>query len=268
MKKTEEKRKQRWHEIRNAVLMLCLTVAMLSTATYAWFTLTDQPMVKGLKMTASAATGLKIAKSASDVFGQEITFEQEQEKKLIPVTNDGTGATFAEAKYTGDTVTDTTPVTDETELIQNYVAKYVYYLKADAVPAGGLKVGLVPESASGNAERGGSFVRTTASYPATASNAIRVGFLVNNQWSIFEPNKGNVNSGKSAPSTVGDPAAPNASQSGGTITYDSRGYLLMLNTTDPVKVEMYLWIEGKDASCVDEIQEDKLDAQIQFTVVN
>lgn len=264
----EDKKKRRYHEIRNTVLMLCLTVAMMSTATYAWFTLTDQPMVKGLKMTASATTGLKIAKNAGDVFGQEITFEQEEGKKLIPVTNDGSGATFEEPKYTNGTVTSTERIEDETKLTQNYVAKYEYYLKADAVPKGELKVGLVPASSSGDPQKGGSFVKTTKAYSTTASNAIRVGFLVGDKWSIFEPNKDQINSGKSAPSSVGDAKTANAVQSGGTITYDDKGCLLTLHSTDPVKVVMYIWIEGKDPSCVDEIQEDELDAQIQFTVVD
>lgn len=264
----EDKKRRRYHEIRNTVLMLCLTIAMMSTATYAWFTLTDQPMVKGLKMTASATTGLKIAKQAGDVFGQEITFEQEENKKLIPVTNDGSGATFQEAKYTNGTVTGTEPIENETELTENYVAKYEYYLKADAVPKGELKVGLLPAESSNDPQRGGSYVKTSKGNATTASNAIRVGFLVNNKWSIFEPNKDQENTGKSAPSSVGDPQTANVIQRGGEITYDDTGCLLTLHSTDPVKVEMYIWIEGKDPSCVDEIQEDELDAQIQFTVVD
>ena len=37
--------------------------------------------------------------------------------------------------------------------------------------------------------------------------------------------------------------------------------------TSAKKVVMYVWIEGTDAQCIDQIMADQLEAQIQFTII-
>lgn len=45
----KQKKKRNRKDIRNAFVMLCVTIAMMSTATFAWFTMTDSPTVQGLE---------------------------------------------------------------------------------------------------------------------------------------------------------------------------------------------------------------------------
>jgi len=62
------KKKRDWKQIRNAFVMVCVAVAMLSTATYAWFTMTNQPSVTGMNMTASSVGGLSVSKAVGGPF--------------------------------------------------------------------------------------------------------------------------------------------------------------------------------------------------------
>ena len=89
---------------------------------------------------------------------------------------------------------------------------------------------------------------------------------------IYEPNNGTSNSGTKAGNTVTqNPESKIVSNGSGNITKGGSG-----NTSDKLfevndtatEVTMYIWIEGTDDDCVDEIQTDAIEAQIQFTVVN
>ena len=61
----KQKKKKKWRDVRSALVMTLLMVAMMSTATYAWFSLTSNPVVNGLQMTAASSEGLKISKDNS-----------------------------------------------------------------------------------------------------------------------------------------------------------------------------------------------------------
>ena len=62
------KKKRNWKDIRNAFVMFCVMVAMLSTASFAWFTLTDSPTVTSLQLTAATKGGLKVCETSTGDF--------------------------------------------------------------------------------------------------------------------------------------------------------------------------------------------------------
>ena len=60
--------KKKLKDIRSAIVMMCVMVAMMSTASYAWFTLTDSPTVTGMQMKATASGGLQVSNAENDGF--------------------------------------------------------------------------------------------------------------------------------------------------------------------------------------------------------
>ena len=138
--------------------MVLVMVAMLSTASYAWFTMTSSPTVTGLNMTATATSGLEISldNSADSYKDAVIVVEDDTTSKTLkPVTPlavenpqkyTETGATeyikFQEALYSGNVVTGLNEVPAAN--IADCVAKYRVYLKAsDTTVAGTFGIGII-----------------------------------------------------------------------------------------------------------------------------
>lgn len=273
----DEGRSRRLSNIRNAFVMVCVSVAMLSTATYAWFTVTSSPSVEGLKLTAATKGGLEISwdkstwQSSIDIKGQPDT--QVRTEKLTPVTvTDKTPAFKQAVKATGGVVKDTDlgdVPTDDT-LYREYVAKYTYYLR----PAGGsgtVSVGLSKKDGSDS----GCYIEREKVNTASekAEQAIRVGFKVGDNWIIYEPNcEADSNSESYIPhaSVTSYPVKDKLVQqeSGGSFKNGSDGNSEKLfDISGVTEIEMYIWIEGTDRSCVNGIMTDELKGRIQFNAL-
>ena len=299
--------KKKIRDIRSALVMVLVMVAMLSTASYAWFTLTDSPTVTNMQMTATSGSGLKVCETADGTYVDAIDINGQTldgngfAKTLKPVSLNGNG--FSEAKYQDgevvglkDTILPAT-TSGPTDL-DGYVLKCEYFLKADSadVPVG-LVFGNVAQtgtlgvnSNTGESNLAGSFVRHNTNDDTDSSNdlgasAIRVGFLVDsndmNDLIIWEPNADkHQTGGKSATvansGNITETINISTNENGYMNTsgsYDKNGSgqtsleLFKVGTTE-VKVTMFIWIQGSDEDCVNEIQTDKMEAQIQFTVVD
>lgn len=306
--------KKKFRDIRNAVVMMCVMVAMMSTASYAWFTMTDSPTVTGMKMTATSTSGLKVAKadgSGSIDIGTkadaiDISVQDEDPKILKPVTLGSKVADdlFQEPVYAGTKITKLSPIKDTN--LENYVAKYTYYLVSEADAADeaisiGLICGNVVENATGTmgvtagqANLPGSLVRQTSeSKDASEKNptgAIRVGLVVTDystgseKWIIWEPNNDLYVTDQATDATsfakvdvsaisITETLDASSSQEGelttgkGTTSDNTTQELFTIKKGSQNKIDMYIWLEGSDKQCIDEIQASDLEAQIQFTVV-
>ena len=272
----DEGRSRRLSNIRNAFVMVCVSVAMLSTATYAWFTVTSSPSVEGLKLTAATKGGLEISwdKSTwqSSIAIKDQPGGQVKTEKLTPVTVTAKDPVFKQAvKATGGVVTDgdlgDVP-TDDT-LYREYVAKYTYYLR----PAGGsgtVSVGLLKNDSSDN----GCYIKRKDAHTASdkAEQAVRVGFKVGGKWIIYEPN---YDSDSSSTNYI-----PHAStqyplkdmlikqkENGDFVSGSDGNSEKLFDITDETKIDMYIWIEGTDRSCVNGIMTDELEGRIQFNAL-
>ena len=265
---SKQKKRRNGKDIRNAFVMLCVTVAMMSTATYAWFTMTDSPTVEGLKLTAATTGGLEISKDQSTWAGS-IDFES-VDKELSPVsTRSKTGPAFHTPVYTGGTVTGVSSSAISDSELQNYVAKYTYYLRSTG--SGSVNVGLK----GGDGSTTGCYLKAESG-DKHVEYSLRVGFYVNNTWFMYEPNANGDKSGVSALQS-GDganPVVPDAyckQNTNGQFTSggDKTATMLTLPSGEGgSKIDMYIWIEGTDKDCVNEIMEGTAIGQIQFTVVN
>ena len=301
--------KKKFRDIRNAVVMMCVMVAMMSTASYAWFSLTDSPTVTGMKMTAASSSGgLTVSNEESANFYQAINVTSSDVKILKPVTPDTSKseAAFQEGVYTGNVVTGLSTVTD----IENYVAKYTYYLKSDADPSNTeqIDIGLVMGNSTLNGDKemkaddshtptiAGSMVRRAKDAEGGseyAAYAVRVGFVVTavkdrsaltQKMIIWDPNTEKVAS-ENANNPQGLTFAENnsgvednlgdiediCSETTGKVTTGGKDLttdkLFSMYKGSTAKIDMYIWLEGTDDFCVDQIQADDIEAQVQFIVV-
>jgi len=285
-------KRTKWKEIRSALVMVLVMVSMLSTATYAWFSLTTSPTVTGLQMTAATTSGLKISEdgienSYVDAIDISTTQSIEGNKVLTPVSlEDDTKAEFYEPVYAGNEVTGlaTNPLADDA--LSGYVAKYTYYLKSEEAST---NVGILTVAPSaqtgtmgvdnGQANIPGTFVRAKDPLDTnSAINAVRVGFLVDNTFVIYEPNNETEdNEGTKAVNSIASSNWPESTVISGTDNKITKGFknatgdyssdTLFQVTSSGTKVVMYIWIEGTDDDCVNEIKADEIEAQIQFTIV-
>lgn len=275
MKDTKENKKKRNRkEIRNAFVMLCVAVAMMSTATYAWFTMTDSPTVQGLKMTASSSGGLELS-DADETWNNSITVETTS-KILSPVSTIGNTDKFGSPVYTGNQVNNVNEITDETELKGKYVAVYDYKIRAlGATTESPVKVGLLGGDGTGSNPTGSFIIRENAkSATQQAAYAIRVGFKIDGTWAIYEPNADGTSGGTKAENGYTAGSGSTVKQKAGSgdfIENTGNGNvskeIFKLIDTNEHNIKMYVWLEGTDNQCVNELQTDELKGQIQFTVI-
>lgn len=283
----EKNKKKKLRDIRNALVMVCVMVAMMSTASYAWFTMTSSPTVTNMQMTATSSAGLKISTEESGRYYDAVEIESDDTTplKLKPVSPQNGG--FAEAVYQGNEVIGlkTSNVSDLTD----YVAVYECYLKAEGEP---VQVGIICGNATTQSGKnmevdnnntaviGGSIVRTKVASSgddaAVAANAIRVGIKPDQgNMIIWEPNKDQTTSSSNKATVSSMPTLTThiSSDVNGTIEVGCADGETNISGSffevgdEAKKVTIYIWLEGYDNECVNEIQTNDIEAQIQFTVV-
>lgn len=290
MEQKEEKQKTGW--LKSKLMVCLLYVAVLSTATYAWFTLNNKPRVFNLALTAGASADLLIADDLGGgpgEYGEKLDLREARqdpvamdEVELNPVTT-ADAKTFYEPVYTGSSVTDVREITDLVELNQSYVYQKTFYLKAGSLKTrSGRKInarerfydimllgprqddefsGCVIEQAAGSSTEGG----------ATAANSIRIAFIVEgeDEISIYEPNSAQHNGGDKATNAVNYGTYETMKQpaSGGDFEDGEGGNskrMFTIKEEEDVLVTMLIWIEGTDDDCTNSIQMDEIVGNIQF----
>lgn len=291
----EEKGKQKNGRMKTKLLICLLYVAVLSTATYAWFTLNNKPKVYNLSLIAGGAADLQIADDLGGgpgEYGDELNLQEAnkspsdmEQMELNPVTTQN-AVTFYSPIYSGDTVTGADEITDKQMLNESYVYEKTFYLRAGSIKTGsGKKVGggnksydimlLGPKQEE---EYTGCVIEQANDSQAegsdTAANSLRIAFLVEGQdAAIYEPNSGKSNSsneraGDNVKGQYGDydtlkQPGPGEAFEGGENGNSKK--LFTIREDEDVKVTMLVWIEGTDEDCTNSIQMDKIIGNIQFT---
>lgn len=293
MENREEKKKVRgW---KSKLLICLLYVAVLSTATYAWFTLNNKPKVYNLTLTAGGAADLLIADdlgSGPGEYGDELDLQAANQTpvamvdmELNPVTTTDV-KTFYEPIYEGTSVTGTKEITDTTLLNESYVYQKTFYIKAGSLKNGtGKKTGqtvksydimlLGPEQEE---EYSGCVIRqaegAVTEGGATAANAVRIAFIVEDgqeEIKVYEPNSDQHNTGDFATNALdgsyGGYKTLKQPSPGGEFEGGEGGNsetLFTIREEEDVKVTMLVWIEGTDDDCTNSIQMDEITGNIQF----
>lgn len=289
-----KKEKKKEGHLKSRLLVCLLYVAVLSTATYAWFTLNNKPRVYNLSLTAGGAADLLIADDLGGSPGEYGDFldlrtarqspAAMDEMELNPVTTADI-KTFYEPVYEGGSVTSTKEITDEKTLNESYVYRKTFYLKAGSLKTGsGKKIGTNVKSydimllgTEQGEENTGCVIRQAAGASteggATAANSIRIAFIVEGQdeIAVYEPNSSQHNGGDHAVNSISSqyggyktlkqPSAGGAFEGGEGGNSDK---LFTIREDEDVLVTMLVWIEGTDDDCTNSIQMDEIIGNIQF----
>lgn len=276
-------------------LLTCLLyLAVLSTATYAWFTMNNKPKVLNLALTAAAAGDLLIADDLGGgpgEYGEELDLKTANhriamaEVTLNPVTTND-GESFYEPVYTGTAVTDVQEITDMEELNTRYVYEKTFYLRAGSIKGkDGTRVNIAPKSYNimllgpkpAGEETGGCEIRQADGAGSTvagdtAANSIRISFQVEGQdIAIYEPNSDKHNRDQekaidNVKGAYGEYATLKQLESGAFAGGDNGNSekLFIIEEEQDVKVTMRVWMEGTDDDCTNSNEMDEIVGQIQF----
>lgn len=296
----KQERKQKWTEskLKSRLLICLLYVAVLSAATYAWFTLNNKPKVYNLAITANGSADLLIADDLGNgpgEYGDELDLQTARqdpypmdEMLLNPVTTADI-KTFYAPVYDGNAVTGREEVKEE-DLYESYVYKKTFYLKAGSLKNNQGKTVtrqtryydimlLGPDQ--GEEYTGCQIKQADSSKTGssdTAANSIRIAFVLGegqsgqNEIVVYEPNSAQHNSDNEKAdnrlesmyggyATMKQPSALSEFEGGEGGNSET---LFTIQEEVDVKVTMLVWVEGTDEDCTNSIQMDDIVGNIQF----
>ena len=126
-------------------------------------------------------------------------------------------------------------------------------------------------------------IKTTSPGGKYAEYAIRVGILPkdSNKLYIWEPNNDDVSIASATKADVQSGSAADGITEVITVSSGTNGVistgagnpnntsikLFDMDKTQAQEIDIFIWLQGSDGHCVDQIQKDDIEAQIQFTVV-
>ncbi|MDE7157257.1 MAG: hypothetical protein K2O02_04805 [Lachnospiraceae bacterium] len=123
----KENKKSKKQKIITSIVTVLSSVALFTTATYAWFALTNSPQVSQLTLKAGTSGSLQICNTQNGNFGDTITLDVPAQSCLKPITTlngtqfykpvygpDGMVSGIEPSAVAGDRVTNITKKTEET----------------------------------------------------------------------------------------------------------------------------------------------------------
>lgn len=295
-KKAKKRVRTKGQKIRSIIMMALLCIAMLSGATYAWFTLSNTARVTNMQLTVGDVTGLQIAPDISGSAGTfSATYDLNKDNagifkgKLLPATTIN-GKDFLKPVYDDDgkvcnTSSEGVNKFDSSSTETNkegYYCEIPFWLKSLGTNVTvSLKAGseydaddnlIKPEGAKGtyilnqtgtandNKVKGAAAIRVSLTVCDGADNA------EGNTVLVYEPNSDYSTAGVTKAEDKRDNknvVTSNVKQNqdgsftGTPATFD-------LTKDKATKIIMRVWLEGTDLQCANEIALSNLVGQIQF----
>ncbi|MBQ4521465.1 MAG: hypothetical protein IJA10_00725 [Lachnospiraceae bacterium] len=293
-KKTRRKSKRTIQQIKLAVIMVMVSVLVLSASTFAWYKLNNTAKIQSMQFKADTLGNLQLSWEKEGTYTNYLDLaagDTTGNRILLPataVTTTGSGIEFYSPEYNedGDVVTKVNVLDEaDTTNFPKYVYKKVFYVKSGDTPSSNTYE-LMLNTGDIAGETGTFFKQKLdadeQSDGYVAANAVRIAFkfgegadfpvnVANNPVSVYEPyNTGNTNLGTSADKTAVDTTSYGPQQYVDVTikqkddgTFDDH-FLCRFTEGNPVEVTMYVWIEGNDDDCENEIALDDIMGQIQF----
>lgn len=273
--------KTRKHKILASLGVAIISVLLLSTGVYAWFSLTNAPSVHNLTLRAGTSGSLMISNERDTGYSDSITLELSEDCCLRPITTNN-GVSFYKPIYGANGVVHSvtsTAVSDEemagminaTEENGGWLIKKTFYLKSSATELDSIDIRLMAPIS--NREEG--TVVKNASEDTNGAEAIRISFTYNGTTGIVEPNA----DAKTDEQDVNQAFMPGwkemkvikqgansyfSSDGGTTFTEGESEVMFRIPTNQPAEITMYIWLEGADKDCVNAIMGSEIDVQLRF----
>ncbi|MGN0375168.1 MAG: hypothetical protein ACI4EN_06660 [Butyrivibrio sp.] len=276
------KKKTKKNKILTAAITALLCVLFLTTAVYAWFSMTNAPKVSNLVLRAGTAGNLQISNERDTGYSDSITLELDGDCCLRPLTTID-GVNFYRPVYGNDGVVESiapsaiTPAEMEgminaVESEGGWLIKKTFYLKADGSGSDNF-IDIKLMSPIGTRESG--TVIRDATEDTYGAEAVRISFTYNGTTGILEPNA-DVTSKEADASQVSLPGWNNmpvikqgsdnyfSADGGRTYTQGVSEELFRIPVGEPAEVTMYIWLEGADKECVNSIMGSSVEIELRF----
>lgn len=295
-KVTGQKRNKR-QRIMATVVASISSVALLTTATYAWFSLTNAAQVNQLTLKAGTTGSLLISEKADSGFAENISLTLKENCCLRPLTTkdgkgffkpiydtDGIVKKIDTKKYEGDALKN---MANKLEVEGGWLIEKEFYLLANTQNE---KTTATIKLLGPNGEKIGEndmgTIISNAVEGEHGAEAVRISFTCDNDvkggsqnpksvTKILEPN---------ADVTVADLTDPNQAKlegwadiqvikqnenslfknAQGEYTENISEELFTIPTNVATKVVMRIWLEGADSECVNKIVGKTINTQIRF----
>lgn len=303
MEKKQETKKtksltQKAKKIRSVVMMTLLCVLLMSAATYAWFTLSNTAKATNLTMTVGDSTGLQIAVDTSTGdneshgdFGSIIKFQDTVGKLLPATTTDGENFMKPDYNDAGEVKADLISANDSYIEMGNsdqnkegYFIKYSFWLQSLGKDASVklLEGNNLPDTGkyveSNKEDYTGTYVLSKDDISEiSGAAAVRMCFVSTKDstktTAVFEPNadikrpdtlKEGTDYAKDN-NTTGEATVTVKHDKKGKVYNSTNGVIINLKANTPARISLYVWIEGKDDECVNQISAKNLIGQLVFT---
>lgn len=271
-KKAKKRVRTKGQKIRSIIMMALLCIAMLSGATYAWFTLSNTARVTNMQLTVGEASGLLISDAENGTFSPSINMFNFSEKKLMPAgTTDGINFLIPHYDEDGkvDKVfsegTDTAKKLgkDNTENDGHYI-EWEFWLKSGVAT----QVRLSKGEGSGETLKGTYVKRNDGQLDNRCLAALRISLSDGTNTIVYEPYVDFVDEAGTKAETTRDLSytavdSTSKQKSNGKFSVP-QSKKISLEANRAKKITMRIWIEGSDPQCVNEISASKIMGQLQF----
>lgn len=273
--------KTKKQKILASLIVAAVSVVLVSTVVYAWFSLTNAPSVHNLTLRAGTSGSLMISNERDTGYSDSITLELSEDCCLRPITTNN-GVSFYKPVYGTNGVVQSvasTAVSDEelagmintTEENGGWLIKKTFYLKSSVTDLDTIDIRLMAPIP--NREEG--TVIKNASDDTNGAEAIRISFTYNGTTSVVEPNADSVTDeqdvnqlympGWKEMKVIRQGANTYFSSDGGaTYTEGESEVMFRIPTNQPAEITMYIWLEGADKDCVNAIMGSEIDVQLRF----
>ena len=275
------KKKTKKNKFFQTILVVIMGVFFLTTATYAWFSLTNAPKVNNLILKAGTTGNLLISNEKTTGFSDSISLELDGECCLRPLTTIN-GKTFYRPVYASSGMVESvspSPISDnelnsmvnKIETKGGWLIKKTFYLKATVKDLSTVDVRLMAPIQT----RESGTVISNVNKNSHGAEAVRVSFTYDKTTAVLEPNADVITDAANA-SQASLAGWKNMSvikqgsnykfsgDNGRTYTSDVSDKLFDIPTNKPVEVTMYIWLEGADRDCVNEIMGNSINVELRF----
>ena len=275
------KKKIKKNKFFQTIMVVIMGVFFLTTATYAWFSLTNAPKVNNLVLKAGTSGNLLISNERTTGFSDSISLELDGECCLRPLTTVN-GKTFYRPVYAPNGMVESisaTPISgsdldsmaNKVETKGGWLIKKTFYLKATVKDLATVDVRLMAPIQT----RESGTVISNVNKNAHGAEAVRVSFTYDNTTVVLEPNANATTEAENVSQKALDgwknmPVIKQGTNykfsddNGRTYTSDVSANLFDIPTNKPVEVTMYIWLEGADKDCVNEIMGNSINVELRF----
>ena len=218
-----------------ALAMLLVSAVMMSTASFAWFSMNSKVTVSSMTVKATASKNLLISDQAEGSYAASLALTTTATTMVPTSTAATTTSDFFKIKETGTNMEADSSAYGEDTVFEKAVEGTDYIHEVMFVKSTG---------------QAASDLRAEVTFTGgdkALDPSLRVMFVVGGKTYVYAPVNGY--SSYKGIKEIDDAGKPSLTDTNITITANSSIILTSLDADEAVKIDVYIWYEGQDAAC-------------------